>query len=134
MSNTSSRPGTAGGETAAAGASSSCTEDKAERSRMEELENRLTELQERLAAQDKAAQEKARAESHEIDMEYEEIKARTMMKMIEDVVDKKQRLLFLTNHQALIRPNFQNMAALTCDCLCAPCAWMPLVRDALFCM
>ena len=73
-------------------------------------------------------------------LEYEEIKARTMHKMIEDISDK-QRLLFLTNHQALKHPQFlslQNMAAIACEwvrpaCLDATCMWLSILHVTLVC-
>jgi len=43
--------------------------------------------------------------------EYEEIKARTMFRMIEDI-DDRQRLLFLTNHQAELIAQPENIAKL----------------------
>ena len=69
-------------------------------------------------------------QEYEYRQEYEEIKARTMYKMIEDVSDK-QRLLFLTNHQAFVHPILY-LSSKYDGCPCAwlsMCTWLSLVHD-----
>jgi hypothetical protein len=86
----------------------SCAEDKntATTQPMARITKSLKAEKEETKVENKEAPEAIQARE-----EYEEIKARTMFRMIEDI-DDRQRLLFLTNHQAELIAQPDNIAKL----------------------
>ena len=83
----------------------------------EDKTSATTQPMTRIAKSLKAEKEETKVENKEAPEaiqareEYEEIKARTMFRMIEDI-DDQQRLLFLTNHQAELIAQPDNIAKL----------------------